>query len=168
MNICGRIVVVYRTTEVTFSMQHIYPYVSINQIIDNRIPAIIWGMYFVARKCIWEYRCLAATAVHHLLMTFSSAFLNKILLILNFTKVCSKGSNWQTVVIFTVDGLVPHVQQPITWTKDGSLHWRIYVAHKRHWSHRWYYASTGLNMLMGLPNFLGCTCRPVAPFTNMV
>ena len=46
----------------------------------------------------------------------------------NFTEICSHESNWQKASIGSGNRLAPKRRHAITWTNDGLVHWRIYVA----------------------------------------
>ena len=47
---------------------------------------------------------------------------------LNFTEICSWGSNSQYSSIGSDNGLAPIRRQAIIWTKADIFHWRIYAA----------------------------------------
>ena len=47
---------------------------------------------------------------------------------INFTEICSLGSNWQYGSIGSDHGLVPSMRQAIIWTNGGMLYWRIYAS----------------------------------------
>ena len=46
----------------------------------------------------------------------------------NLTEVSSYGPNWQAVTIDSGDGLMPIIQQVVSYTNGGLINWRIYVA----------------------------------------
>ena len=54
-------------------------------------------------------------------MTFSNAFswMKMFKFWLNFTEVCSQGSNWQYSKIGSDNGLAPNKRQAIIWTNDA-------------------------------------------------
>ena len=52
----------------------------------------------------------------------------KLLNFLDFTEVCSQGSNWQKAGIGPDNGLATNRQQAIIWTSDGIVCWCRYVS----------------------------------------
>ena len=54
--------------------------------------------------------------------------MKKIVFWLNFTEICSQGSNWQQPSIGLDNGLALNRRQAIIWTITHPIHGRIYAA----------------------------------------